>query len=57
MANIDVVRPSPSAPVNRMALEVDSVRLGGGETVNPSLLSSLIYGERSKSKCFEGSVE
>ena len=36
MPNTAIVSPSSSAPVNRMALEVDSVRLGGGETVVPS---------------------
>ena len=53
MPNRDVVRPSPSAPVNRMALGVDSVRLGGGETVDPS------YNNRMARDgvCFEGTAE
>lgn len=36
MPNSDIASPPVAAPVNRMALEVDSVRLGGGETVVPS---------------------
>ena len=50
LANIDVVRPSPSAPVNRMALGIDSVRLGGWETVHPStyIPNGTSFG------CFEG---
>ena len=53
MANIDVVRPSPSAPVNRMALGVDSVRLGGGETVDPSYTKM----DQKTGYCFEGTAE
>jgi len=50
MPNQAIVRPSSSAPVNRMALGVDSVRLGGGETVDPS-------GFYLRWGCFEGSDE
>ena len=53
MPNQAIVRPSPSAPVNRMALGVDSVRLGGGETVDPSYTK--MY--QKNGYCFEGTAE
>jgi len=52
MPNIDVVRPSPSAPVNRMTLGIDSVRLGGGETVDPS--TAHLGWMHCSMFCFEG---
>ena len=54
MPNSDIASPPVAAPVNRMALEVDSVRLGGGETVVPSIFSNNM---RKNPFCFEGSAE
>jgi len=54
MPNSDIASPPVAAPVNRMTLGVDSVRLGGGETVDPSGMWQTRYNPWS---CFEGSAE
>ena len=51
MPNSDIASPPVAAPVNRMALGVDSVRLGGWETVDPSGDSNRWF---CSGWCFEG---
>ena len=52
MPNSDIASPPVAAPVNRMALGVDSVRLGGWETVDPS--TAHLGWMHCSMFCFEG---
>ena len=55
MPNSDIASPPVAAPVNRMTLGVDSVRLGRGGAADPSF-----WGRQARTDggwCFEGSQE
>ncbi len=53
MPNRDTVIPTTAAPVNRLTLGVDSVRLNGGDLVDPSSHP----GQHEGWYCFAGADE
>ena len=60
MPNIDVVTPVSSAPTDRLALGVSSVRpgvAGIGGTLNPSIGAPGIPDPGLLMRCFEGNEE